>query len=100
MKTPLPFVAGLALAILGSSNAHLVAQSSAFTYQGRLVQGSSAANGLYEMNFALYEAATNGHIVGAPVAVAPVAVSNGLFTATLDFGASAFMGAKRWLQIT
>jgi len=70
-----------------------------FTYQGRLQHGDTLANGLYEMSFALHDAATNGNVVGTPVTVAPVPVSNGLFTVTLDFGAAPFMGAERWLEI-
>ena len=76
-----------------------LAQSTAFTYQGRLNHGGNAANGLYEMSFALYDAVTNGSVVGTPVTAAPVPVSNGLFTATLDFG-NQFPGAARWLEIS
>jgi hypothetical protein len=78
----------------------LRAQGPAFTYQGRLNAGGAPVNALYEMNFALYDAPTNGNLVGAPVSVAPVPVSNGLFTVQLNFGATPFMGAERWLEIT
>jgi hypothetical protein len=67
-------------------------QGTAFTYQGRLESGGSVANGLYEMSFELYDAAANGNVVGTPVNVAPVAVSNGLFTVLLDYGAAPFNG--------
>jgi len=90
---------GLAMAAALFITTRLAAQGTGFTYQGRLVHGGDAANGLYEMSFALYDAATNGNAVGTPVAVAPVPVSNGLFTAALDFGANAFTGAARWLEI-
>jgi hypothetical protein len=42
---------------------------------------------------------SSGNTAGAPIAVAPVAVSNGVFTVTLDFGAGAFTGANRWLEL-
>src|SRR5262245_15683328 len=77
----------------------LAAQSTSFTYQGRLNTGSSPANGIYEMHFTLHDASANGSVVGTPVTVAPLPVTNGLFTATLDFGAAAFTGADRWLEI-
>jgi hypothetical protein len=77
-----------------------LAQGTSFTYQGRLVHGGDAANGLYEMSVVLYDAVINGSVVGTPQTLAPVPVSNGLFTATLDFGADAFTGAARWLEIT
>jgi hypothetical protein len=101
MKTRLfNLVTGLALTVCGSTTANLAAQGTAFTYQGRLVHGGGAASGLYEMSFALYDAVTNGSVVGTPQTIAPVPVSNGLFTATLDFGANAFTGASRWLEIS
>lgn len=71
----------------------------AFTYQGRLTDGGNPANGPYEMSFSLYDAVTNGDLVATPVTVTPVTVSNGLFTATLDFGPSAFNGEARWVEI-
>jgi hypothetical protein len=77
----------------------VIAQGTAFTYQGRLIHGDGAANGQYEISFSLHDALTVGAPVGTPVTIAPVAVSNGLFTVTLDFGASVFTGASRWLEI-
>jgi hypothetical protein len=90
----------LTLATLLAPSTFAVAQSTAFTYQGRLTDGTSPANNLYEMQFTLFDAATNGNLVGALVTLAPVPVTNGLFTVSLDFGASAFSGAPRWLEIT
>jgi trimeric autotransporter adhesin len=75
------------------------AQSTAFTYQGRLNHSGSPATGLYEITFALYDSATAGNIVTTPITLAPVPVTNGLFTVTLDFGPSAFTGPDRWLDI-
>src|SRR5690349_4496443 len=71
-----------------------------FTYQGRLTAGTNAANALYEMQFSLYDAPTNGNLVGGPFEAAPVPVSNGLFAVTLDFGGVVFDGSARWLEIT
>src|SRR5688572_27151106 len=88
----------LALGTILSSGA-LLAQTTSVTYQGQLRQSDVPANGDYEMSFTLYDAVTNGNAVGLPVTVAPIPVSNGLFTATLDFGPAAFNGASRWLEI-
>jgi hypothetical protein len=71
----------------------------AFTYQGRLTDGANPANGSYDLLFRLYDTATAGNAVGAAVQVAPAAVSNGLFTVTLDFGPGVFQGDARWLEI-
>src|SRR5215211_5135642 len=74
--------------------------STAFTYQGRLSAAGNAVNGLYEMQFGLFDAATNGTQIGATVTFSAVAVTNGLFTVSLDFGAAAFNGYARWLEIS
>src|ERR1017187_2427307 len=72
----------------------------AFTYQGRLNEGTNQANGQYDFQFQVFDAATAGASYGSPNpnTVAGVGVSNGLFTVTLDFGSSVFTGPARWLQ--
>ena len=70
----------------------------AFTYQGRLTDAGSPANGNYDLQFKLWDAATVGGQVGAPVTLANTPVAAGLFTVSLDFGAQ-FTGSKRWLEI-
>jgi len=75
------------------------AQGTAFTYQGRLTDDYSPANGLYDLRFAIYDAASGGSTVGSPLTNSMTTVTNGLFTVTLDFGASVFTGAERWLEI-
>ena len=71
----------------------------AFTYQGKLADGGQPANGLYDFQFALHDAVTGGNFL-ANTDLDEVAVTNGLFTVQLDFGAAAFTGAARWLGIT
>ena len=76
------------------------AQTTAFTYQGRLTDGAVAADGIYDLGFALYDADTGGTQIGTPLTRSNVAVSGGLFAVQLDFGAAAFAaGANRFLQI-
>jgi trimeric autotransporter adhesin len=70
----------------------------AFTYQGQLKQSGSPANGQYDFQLSLYDAPTGGSLVSGPV-TATLTVTNGLFTATPDFGAAAFQGSARWLEI-
>jgi hypothetical protein len=77
---------------------NLHAQGTAFTYQGRLYDGGNPANGDYDLQFALYDASTNGNQVGSAMTNAATAVTNGLFTVTLDFG-GVFNGSNYWLQI-
>ena len=76
------------------------AQTSAFTYQGRLTDGVMAANGTYEMQFRLFDTVNAGTQVGSTITNNLVTVANGVFTVTLDFGASPFAaGTNRWLEI-
>ncbi len=84
---------------LSLSTLHALAQSAAFTYQGHLSDNGAPAQGSYDLRFALCDALTAGGTVGTPVTVAPVGVTNGLFTVTLDFGADVFDGSARWLEI-
>jgi hypothetical protein len=77
----------------------LHAQGTAFTYQGRLNDGTSPANGAYDLTFALFSVDSGAGQLGNTVTNNATAVSNGLFIVTLDFGASAFTGPARWLEI-
>src|SRR5437899_3175705 len=81
------------------SLASAFAQGTAFTYQGRLTAGTNAASGNYDLRFYLRDALTVGNPVVNTNTLAPVAVSNGFFTVTLDFGAGIFTGPARWLEI-
>src|SRR5258707_15811671 len=92
----LTFVTLIVLMFAGIHSA--VAQGTAFTYQGRLTSGTNAANGLFDFNFSLFSVSTGAGQVGSTYPVPLIAVSNGLFTVTLDFGAN-FPGAGRWLEI-
>ncbi len=74
------------------------AQGTAFTYQGQLSSGGSPANGSYDLQFGLWSAASGPSQIGSTLTSTATAVSNGLFTVTLDFGAN-FPGADRWMEI-
>jgi hypothetical protein len=76
----------------------LEAQPTAFTYQGLLVDQGQVATGNYELQFSIFDALTGGSVLGPTNTFGPVAVSNGLFTVTLDFGSGIFDGANRWLE--
>ena len=76
------------------------AQGTAFSYQGRLLASGSPANGPYDLTFTVWNAASGPTQIGATVTNSSVAVSDGLFTALLDFGAGVFNGASRWLEIS
>ncbi len=73
--------------------------TSSFVYQGFLRDGNGPANGVYEIHFRLYDAATNGTLLAAEIIQPSVAVINGVFSTSLDFGTNAFTGEARWLEI-
>ena len=85
--------------MLNAQISGLFAQETAFTYQGRLDEGGNPAAGRYDFRFRLTSDSQGNSYVGAAVATNGVEVANGLFAATLDFGA-AFAGANRWLEIS
>lgn len=71
----------------------------AFTYQGRL-NNSAPANGTVPVTFSLWDAPNSGNNVGVPALLSTSAtVSNWVYSVDLDFGATAFLGEARWLQI-
>ncbi|MSU58560.1 MAG: hypothetical protein EXS35_10340 [Pedosphaera sp.] len=99
MKTPRVTLTALALLAFWLCGAQpLLAQGTAFTYQGRLTSGTNVANGNYDLTFALFNLVSGAGQVGVTLTNTPTAVSNGLFTVTLDFG-NQFPGADRWLEI-
>ena len=88
------------LTILNAQLSTLHAQgTTAFTYQGRLFDGTNPANGSYDFMFTANDALTNGSVVGGPVTNAAVIVTNGLFTTPVDFGQGTFNGNARYLGI-
>jgi YVTN family beta-propeller protein len=71
----------------------------AFTYQGRLVDGDSPANGSCDLRFILYDAAVDGSPVGSVITQEDVTVTDGLLAVELDFGSGTFAGDARYLEI-
>ncbi len=87
---------GLMFVCLTASAA--IAQTTAFTYQGKLTD-SGTPQSVYQMRFELYDAVTGGNQIGATVTNPTVEVTQGVFTVSLDFGAAAFDGTYRFLEI-
>jgi hypothetical protein len=74
------------------------AQSTEFSYQGIIKDGAVPANGTYDLEFRLYDAAVDGTQIGSTASRPAVNIVNGLINAVLDFG-SGFPGANRFLEI-
>lgn len=73
--------------------------TSAFTYQGRLTDAGELADGPYDLRFILFDAAAGGAQVGDILVREDVAITDGFFSTQLDFGAGAFNGDARWLEV-
>ncbi len=103
MKTRTPnlivALALLALSTIYSQLSPAFAQGTAFTYQGRLNDGGSPANGSYDFRFRLAIDSLGNTYIGAAYLTNGVAVSNGLFTTTTDFGPGLFAGSNLWLEV-
>ena len=74
----------------------------AFTYQGKLEQNNAPVTGTYQFYFVMFDTATGLNVVGNygnhddPITLN---VDKGLFTVDLDFPASVFNGAERYLAV-
>lgn len=108
--SPIKFILALILALaaiaggalaqgVGPDSAQAV-MGTAITYQGQLKNVSGPVNGNCDFQFSLWDSLSNtiGQI-GSTLARPDVALADGRFTVQLDFGANAFTGDARWLQI-
>lgn len=77
----------------------VLAQGTAFLYQGQLDSGSAPASGGFNFTFTLYSTQTNGIPASGSLTNLDVAVNDGLFETSLDFGPGIFTGQNLWLQI-
>src|SRR5947207_7247658 len=98
-----PLVALLVVRFLLMSAIPAFAQSTTFTYQGRLQDTGTPANGSYDLQLTVWDASSGGtqQPQPSPVTVTrtSVLVTGGIFTVQLDFGANAFPGTDRFLEI-
>src|SRR5215207_5332061 len=88
----------LALAIaIASLTSTFQAQTTSFSYQGKLAEGGAPVTGVRYFRFTLFDE-TNTPIPGATVE-RTLDVTTGVFTTSLDFGVAAFPGPVRSLEI-
>ena len=76
------------------------AQSASFTYQGQLRQSGEPFTGMADLEFRLYDQFTGGSQIGSTQSVSEWPVEDGLFQVELNFGATAFDGGDRFLEVT
>jgi len=87
------------LAAFNFQDASAFAETTAFSYQGRLNNNGNPATGLYDLRFEVWDALANGNMIAGPLTSLATGVTNGLFTVTLDFGNGVFTGPGRWLEL-
>jgi hypothetical protein len=99
--TLLRFISCVAAAFLAYGiAAGAPAPNTAFTYQGRLSQNGQPATGSFDLQFTPAVSATGSPVAGLMVVKAPVAVVDGQFTVSLDFGEEIIIEADElWLEI-
>jgi hypothetical protein len=103
MKRQLLTLALLIVALLFVPSSAIFAQTislaTTFTYQGYLTNAGGPINGLCDLQFSLFDAASAGSQIGAILDKLNVTVTNGVFTTQLGFGGTAFNGTDRYLQL-
>jgi hypothetical protein len=85
------------LTLIGLAATAAIGQTTAFNYQGRLSEAGATVTGTRFFRFTLFD--ENGAAIAGATVEQTVAVTNGVFNTSLDFGAGAFPGANRSLQI-
>jgi hypothetical protein len=113
-KPPLRMVVSLTFAVLIMFSAHASAQQlepttaqaalgTGFIYQGELTDADGPVTGTCDLRFSLYDAANNGDQQGSTQTINGVSIEDGRFSALInggnEFGADAFMGDARWLEV-
>src|SRR5262245_34532812 len=98
MEAPVALRRVLSISVLLVSSATSIrAQTTDFTYQGRLASGGTPANGQYDLEFALYKEP----VAGTPLetlTLLDVTLTGGLFTVRLGFSGTLFDGGERFLE--
>src|SRR5262245_44572803 len=96
MKSARLFIVCLLATVLFASQT--MAQTTEFTYQGRLLSGGLPANGNFDFEFRLFDDVAVGTQLGPIVPLTSVNVVNGVFSVRIDFG-DQFPGPSRFLEI-
>lgn len=93
------FAAAVGASMLFSVKSLAAPVSTAFTYQGELYDDGVPFVGSVDLRFTPYADASNPTVLGAPVVIEDVLVSNGVFTARVDFGPGFFVGDAVFMEV-
>ena len=87
-----------AILLLLTNDSIILAQSTAFTYQGKLTSQGVPVSGSYDFVFSLFDDPSAGNALGGRVTNSAVQVVAGAFSVLVDFGTN-FPGPDRWIEI-
>jgi hypothetical protein len=73
--------------------------NTAFTFQGSLANSGAPVSAACDFTFALYPSVSGGSRQGEIVTAPGLAVAQGFFQTTLDFGYLPLNGEERWIEI-
>jgi hypothetical protein len=91
-------IASATMIAIGAGAIAAAPMGTGFTYQGQLKAQGIPLDGAVDLRFSLFDVDSGGLPLDE-LDVADVAVSSGLFTVALDFGAVVFDGEARWLEV-
>ena len=101
MRTTIVFFAGVIASILVAAAAFRggTPVDYTFTYQGQLRNAGALVNGPVDLRITLWDSDVAGGQVGALNNYQAVPITDGRFAVGLNFGATAFDGSNRWVQL-
>src|SRR5438552_3025819 len=98
-----PLIRGMII-YLAFCASQIFAQTTTFTYQGKLSDNGNPASGSFDLQFTLWDALSGGTQQPQPGPITllrnAVSVTGGIFTVQLDFTVNAFPGGDRFLEIS
>ncbi|MCL4199521.1 MAG: hypothetical protein KJZ69_18660 [Phycisphaerales bacterium] len=97
------FLAGVVFTAILATKAAKAAppepSDSAFAYQGLLLRQSIPVNDVVDLQFTLWNKSVEGEQTGSPQIIWQQRVTDGRFSAILDFGPDAITSGGRWIEI-
>ena len=101
MRTTIVFFAGVIASILVAAAAFRGGTPAdyTFTYQGQLRNAGALVNGPVDLRITLWDSDVAGGQVGPINNYQAVPITDGRFALGLNFGATAFDGSNRWVQL-
>ena len=82
------------------SVSHAQPLDASFTYQGKLKYQGQLANGSFDLQFELYDVATEGVSIANTIQLDDIIVNNGVFIVELDFTDPTIFSTQTWIAVS